>query len=42
MLVPPPDVLDDDGNVISSITNLPLKAIVKIRIPLKRPVLEIA
>ena len=38
LLVPPADVVDEEGNVVSSVSNLPLKAIVRIRIPLKRPV----
>lgn len=42
LVVPPADVVDDDGNIISSISNLPLKAIVRIRIHLKRPVIDVA
>lgn len=39
--VPPQDVYDDDQNLVSaSPVNLPLKAIVRIRIPLKRPVVN--
>ncbi len=38
--VPPTDTVDEEGNVVPSITKLPLKAIVRIRIPLKRPVEE--
>jgi hypothetical protein len=41
LLVPPADVLDEEGNVVNSVGNLPLKAIVRIRIPLKRPVVEV-
>lgn len=35
--IPPQDLVDDEGNVTPSAAHLPLKAIVKIRIPLKRP-----
>lgn len=39
-MVPPVDVTDEEGNLIPSASNLPLKAIVRIRIPLKRPVID--
>jgi hypothetical protein len=39
--VPPQDAVDEEGNLIPSPVNLPLKAIVRIRIPLKRPVVEV-
>jgi len=37
LLIPPQDIIDEEGNVTTSAVNLPLKAIVRIRIPLKRP-----
>jgi hypothetical protein len=37
LLVPPQDTADEEGNIIPSCAKLPLKAIVRIRIPLKRP-----
>eukprot|EP00347_Sterkiella_histriomuscorum_P006020 403354377 len=40
LLTPPQDLVDEEGNVTPSACNLPLKAIVRIRIPLKRPVKE--
>lgn len=43
LVTPPADIVDEEGNVIpNSISELPLKAIVRIRIPLKRPVEVIA
>ena len=38
LIVPPSDVPDDDGLSVATSVNLPLKAIVRIRIPLIRPV----
>lgn len=37
LLIPPQDLVDEEGNVTPSAIHLPLKAIVRIRIPLKRP-----
>lgn len=37
MITPPSDVTDEEGNTHPSVANLPLKAIVRIRIPLIRP-----
>lgn len=41
LITPPQDVVDEEGNVTLSATSLPLKAVVRIRIPLKRPVKEV-
>ncbi len=38
--LPPPDLADEEGNLLPNVADLPLKALVKIRIPLKRPVVE--
>lgn len=40
LITPPQDIIDEEGNVTPSPVDLPLKAIVRIRIPLKRPVKE--
>ena len=40
LITPPQDLADDEGNVIPSPASLPTKAIVRVRIPLKRPVPE--
>ena len=37
LITPPSDVTDEEGNAHPSVANLPLKAIVRIRIPLIRP-----
>lgn len=38
LITPPPaDVIEDDGTVTKSISSLPLKALVRVRIPLIRP-----
>lgn len=36
--MPPSDTVDEDGTVTKSVAGLPLKALVRIRIPLNRPV----
>lgn len=41
LLTPPQNTFDEEGNLLAqSAVILPLKAIVRIRIPLKRPVLD--
>ena len=40
LLVPPQPVFDEEGNQLPNPIDLPLKAMVRIRIPLKRPVVE--
>lgn len=40
LLTPPQEIVDEEGNLTSSPLELPLKAIVRIRIPLKRPMKE--
>jgi hypothetical protein len=37
LITPPQDVTEEDGSVNRSVANLPLKAMVRIRIPLNRP-----
>lgn len=37
LVVPPSDTTDEEGNVTHSAAKLPLKAIIRIRIPLNRP-----
>lgn len=37
LITPPTDTTDEEGNLHSAVTNLPLKAIIRIRIPLIRP-----
>jgi len=37
LITPPQDVTEEDGSVTRSVANLPLKAMVRIRIPLNRP-----
>ena len=37
LITPPQDTTDEEGNVHQSVSNLPLKAIIRIRIPLVRP-----
>ena len=37
LITPPQDTTDEEGNVHPSVANLPLKAIIRIRIPLIRP-----
>ena len=37
LITPPSDTTDEEGNVHPSVANLPLKAIIRIRIPLIRP-----
>lgn len=37
LVVPPADTADEEGNVTPSVTKLPLKAIIRIRIPMNRP-----
>lgn len=40
-MVPPKEVqLEEEGEVVPSPVELPLRAIVRIKIPLKRPVVE--
>lgn len=41
LVVPPVQAFDEEGNMLPSALDLPLKAIVRIRIPLKRPVGEV-
>ena len=40
LITPPSDVTDEEGNAHPSVANLPLKAIVRIRIPLIRPIFK--
>jgi hypothetical protein len=40
LVVPPPEGTDEEGNPINSVAKLPLKACVRVRIPLNRPVIE--
>ncbi len=37
LIVPPSDTQDEEGNVTPAVTKLPLKAIIRIRIPMNRP-----
>jgi len=37
LIVPPGDVADEEGNVTPSVAKLPLKAIIRVRIPMNRP-----
>ena len=37
LCVPPADTADEEGNVSASAAKMPLKAVVRVRIPLKRP-----
>lgn len=37
LIVPPTDQQDEEGNVTQAVTKLPLKAIIRIRIPMNRP-----
>lgn len=41
LVVPPQDTQDEEGNVSQAATKLPLKAIIRIRIPLNRPKPEV-
>ena len=41
LVVPPLEVTEEDGSVTKSPASLPLKAVVRIRIPLIRPVHQI-
>lgn len=37
LVVPPSDQVDEDGSTTKSVASLPLKALVRVRIPLNRP-----
>ena len=41
LIVPPQDTQDEEGNVHQAATKLPLKAIIRIRIPMNRPKAEV-
>lgn len=41
LIVPPSDVQDEEGNLHQAATKLPLKAIIRIRIPMNRPKPEV-
>jgi hypothetical protein len=40
LITPPVNEIDEEGNQLPTPADLPLKAIVRVRIPLKRPINE--